>query len=282
MFDSYASYLNGALPESFRQLYFNHDVSEFYSDVSKLRWYSPATLGDGSYYAHLAKSFSWYYSPNTWDKQAAVQWIVNRNQRRILEIGSGKGDFLELLSHENIDGAGIEINQEAIRQAKARGLNVTLQEEISPDVSFDVLCLFQVIEHVLDPKAFLMSFIEPYKPKYVILSAPCWESLLGHTSDPLSWPPHHTTAWSEHAFSLLAKLLNYRVIHTDYQPVSYNDLNDRLQMEGSRKLPGIPYIPVGKLGKLVFKVSRMLGKNWAKRGHSILVILERCPTALDA
>jgi SAM-dependent methyltransferase len=275
LFEAYRTYYGAPLPEAFFSRYFNDSVDEFYNPNSGFRWYTPAQLGDGDYYAWLAKTFTWYYNPEGWDKLTALSWITSELSQPVLEVGCGNGQFLGLAKKCGIDAIGIEINDEAIRDARSRGLNVFRASDLEPaDRNIGILCMFQVIEHVVNPKGFLGEYIRKYHPHYIVLSAPCSESLLAHTSDPLSWPPHHATAWSSTAFECLAGNLGYRINKIAYQPLTYKELESRIAWEGSRKLFQMPYIPRGVAGYIVFRVGRIARANWATRAHSILVLLE--------
>jgi SAM-dependent methyltransferase len=271
--ESYSLYCGGPLPPHIVEKYFTDVSIEYFSPVSGLRWYTPPVLGDGDYYATLAAIYSWYYNPGSWDKQVALELIGNR-PGKIVEIGSGSGWFLSRLRERKMQAIGVEINPKAVETCRAEGLSVFFPAEVPRDiVPVDFLCLFQTIEHVSDPIGFLQQYVEQFHPRQILLSAPCFESLLGHTKDPLSWPPHHVTAWSEKAFQTLAGKLHLRVVDTRYSPLSLGEFESRLEREGSRKLHGLPYFPTGRLGRWMFGAARRAGCDWACRGHSILSVL---------
>lgn len=274
--ESYNSYCGAPLPNHIVEKYFTLPITEYYLKASGLRWYVPGNLGDGEYYSILAEIYPWYYNPGSWDKQAAVDIISRLNPANILEVGCGDGWLLDKLRERKLNAYGVEINESAVKKCRERGLKVFLPGEKGLEANRNgVLCLLQTIEHIPNPREFLAALIQQYQPQKIVLSAPCFESLLGYTKDPLSWPPHHATAWSRKAFETLADLLGYSVSSVSYSPLSYAELNSRFEREGIRKLPSIPYIPIGRLGDLVFKIYQRLGKTWACRGHSILVVFSR-------
>jgi SAM-dependent methyltransferase len=274
--ESYASYCGASLPAGTIDKYFASEVTEYYLESSGLRWYAPCNLGDGDYYSTLAAIYPWYYNPGSWDKLAALEIIKRASFAQVVEVGSGSGWFLSRLKEHKIKSFGVEINPKEVKACRKQGLTVYFPDEV-PDSNSAIgcLCLFQTIEHVSDPVDFLKNYTRRFNPRELVLSAPCFESLLGLTKDPLSWPPHHATAWSNRAFETLASLLGYRVVNTSYSPLSYDEFESRLQREGCRKLPGLPPIPGGRLGHYTFRVARKLGFHWACRGHSILVVMRR-------
>lgn len=78
---------------------------------------------------------------------------------RLLEVGPGKGSFLEAVQ-ESVAGAivlGIEPSADAVKACHARALNVQhgYIEEITGTAAVDVIAAFHVLEHALDPSALL-------------------------------------------------------------------------------------------------------------------------------
>ena len=273
---SYATHFGAALPDAIVAKYFTADVTEYYSSASGLRWYSPAVLGDGDYYSTLNSLYSWYYNPASWDKLEALAQIRNGGGGSVVEMGSGSGWLLEQLRDHGISATGVEINAEAVSDCRNRGLDVLFPNELDTRPGgCDSLCLLQTIEHVEEPVALLKEAIRQLNPRTLVMSAPCFESLLGYTSDPLSWPPHHATAWSARAFRTLAEILNYRIATITYSPISFSGLRQRLQTESPGGISGIPDIADDWMGKLKFIAARILRRHWACRGHSIFVVMER-------
>jgi SAM-dependent methyltransferase len=78
---------------------------------------------------------------------------------RILDLGCGRGEFLELLGRGGFQGEGIDLNTEMIEVCRDKGLSVEqgdLLERLAarPDASLDGIFSSQVIEH-LEPAALL-------------------------------------------------------------------------------------------------------------------------------
>lgn len=272
--ESYRAYCGSSLPKEVVEQYFTSEIAEYFSQASGLRWYVPATLGDGNYYQTLAEIYSWYYNPGSWDKVKTAEILQRESAKSVIEIGCGSGWLLEELRARNITSSGVEINPSEVAKAKQKGLTVTFPDEPRRG-SAEWLCLLQTIEHVANPAQFLQEQIIKYGPTSLILSAPCFESLLGRTSDPLSWPPHHATAWSLRAFQTLGKLLDFHVTEAYYSPLPFGEFESRVRLEPERKLFRLPRVPRGLLGRLYFEIARKFGKSWARRGHSILVVMQR-------
>ncbi len=81
----------------------------------------------------------------------------------VLDVGCGRGEFLELLAGAGITAKGIDLNHEMAELCRARGLDVTENDAVTylasrPDQSLGGIFAAQVVEH-LQP-GYLLEFIE--------------------------------------------------------------------------------------------------------------------------
>ena len=78
---------------------------------------------------------------------------AGKNHRPILDIGCGRGEWLELLAEHSLDASGVDINQVLIAQNSSRGFNVVESDftEYLPDLKDNTLgaiTAFHLIEHL--------------------------------------------------------------------------------------------------------------------------------------
>lgn len=71
----------------------------------------------------------------------------------VLEIGSGRGEFLELLKENSIDSRGIDLNEKMVQHCREMGLKVELADAITylkglEDSSLGGIFISQVVEHL--------------------------------------------------------------------------------------------------------------------------------------
>jgi SAM-dependent methyltransferase len=103
----------------------------------------------------------------------------------VLDVGCGRGEFLELLKEKHISARGIDLNEEMAAVCRERGLDARSGDALGyllaqPDESLGGLFAAQVVEH-LDPD-YLMRFLEAayhkLRPgsKIVLetINAACW------------------------------------------------------------------------------------------------------------
>lgn len=111
-------------------------------------------------------------------KQKIIKQNLSGNKKKIdiLDIGCGDGKFLESLDRNNFERFGLEINPEGIRSARKKGLKIYDTDLILADFKgqkFDVITLWQVVEHLEDPIVVLEKINRILKDEgIVIISTP--------------------------------------------------------------------------------------------------------------
>ena len=73
--------------------------------------------------------------------------------KRLLDVGAATGFFLEIARNEGYEVRGVEISAYASVCAREKGIDVTAGtlKDIPSSASFDVITMFDVIEHVSNP-----------------------------------------------------------------------------------------------------------------------------------
>jgi 2-polyprenyl-3-methyl-5-hydroxy-6-metoxy-1,4-benzoquinol methylase len=103
----------------------------------------------------------------------------------VLDVGCGRGEFLDILRARGIRARGLDLNHEMVEACRARGLDVAETDAITflraqPDESLGGLIATQVVEH-LDPP-YLLEFLDQtqrvLRPGATIvletINAACW------------------------------------------------------------------------------------------------------------
>jgi len=92
--------------------------------------------------------------------------------KRLLDVGCHIGVFVEVAQQGGWDAQGVEPSRWAAEQAQSQGLKVvagTLATSGLKDASFDVITLWDVIEHVPDPQGELCEVHRLLKPGGVVV-----------------------------------------------------------------------------------------------------------------
>ena len=208
------------------------DVSTFFSGANTFflyqchetgyRFYHPqAMAGDGAFYATLQQSLGEdYYHEWKFENQLALDVMVPGE--KVLDIGCGIGNFL-IRAKDKATVTGLELNEKAIEVGRQRGLNI-LNEMIETHAlnnpeHYDVVCFFQVLEHIYDVKSFLENALKVLKPGgKLVIGVPNNEPyFLGYDKYcTLNLPPHHMGLWNANVFKKMAPLFNLKMQKYQY------------------------------------------------------------------
>lgn len=221
-------YQNGPLPN------LGIDVASEFGDLKEirflhcqdcdLRFFDPMVTGSEEFYEQL-QGFTWYYRDEKDEYHFARQFI--RESDAILEIGSGKGAFAKMIPTRHY--TGLEFSRRAIEAAAHDGievLNQSIQKHAeSHECQYDVVCGFQVLEHVSDTYSFIESSVACLKPGgLLVFSVPSYDSFVSLVvNNATNMPPHHVTWWSDKCLESIAGIFNLeRVgIHHEQMMNSY-------------------------------------------------------------
>jgi len=253
------------------------DYVELYRcNETGLRFFAPASVaGSGGLYAQLQK-FDWYYMPWKWEHER----LFNRLKpgERALEVGCATGAFIERLCAAGFDAKGIELDASAVAEARKKGLPISKHDlweiEVGEDGLYDVVCSFQVLEHLVDPSTFIRTALAlTKKGGRLVCSAPNHASFLGHQYNLLDMPPHHMTQWDKQVFDAIQNLFPMDLSYVAFEPLAEYHIKAYLEVNRSRFANG------NRLFRLLFNrltlpvldgLLRMGGRKFC-RGQSIYV-----------
>jgi 2-polyprenyl-3-methyl-5-hydroxy-6-metoxy-1,4-benzoquinol methylase len=199
-------------------------VDIYECEASSLRFYYPFSLaGDGQFYADLAKGYKGYYSVWKWEHEKVFQFI--QSGQSVLEIGCGNGYFLEKLKEKKGKAIGLDLNPDAVEYGKLHGLEI-LNEDIAVHAQkqagvYDVVCAFQLFEHVNGVGPFLKESIACLKKGGILAIGVPNNDCYIFKEDPyhtLNVPPHHMLLWNPTSLSYIAHLFDLELIEVAVQP----------------------------------------------------------------
>jgi 2-polyprenyl-3-methyl-5-hydroxy-6-metoxy-1,4-benzoquinol methylase len=185
-------------------------------------FFLPDIAGSGAMYAGLEKLES-YYAARKWEYEVALRDLAGR--KKILEIGCGSGKFIAMAKSEaGLSVEGLEENEQAIEEARAKGLSVRRAKlddlSESSAASYDAICSFQVIEHIPTLRDFVNACCSLLRPGGLFIAAmPNQRSYIRYMVNPLDMPPHHMTRWTRSTLLRLQRFFPLRVLHTGYEPL---------------------------------------------------------------
>ncbi len=272
---------------------FNIDISDILSSTdsielykckkSNYKFYSPFNItGNSRFYERLQK-YDWYYMPWKWEHQVCNKLISEG--KKILEVGCGNGDFLRNISkqHENIQCIGLELNESTvISEENLKIINRSVEDySVEYEGEFDLVCSFQVLEHIPTVNSFLKAKIKCLKDNgLLVISVPNNDSFIKHDRfSILNMPPHHMGLWTEESLKMIANYFNLELLKIEFEPLQayhfewYFNVMIRKTLG---KYIAKHFLRVIKLLKLRGILIKYV-KNRANKihGHTILIVLRK-------
>ncbi|MBK9275881.1 MAG: class I SAM-dependent methyltransferase [Flavobacteriales bacterium] len=154
------------------------ELAAYYGDYPVHEHLSPVTI---KRYDELVEAFARY-----------------RRTGRMLDVGCGAGIFLERARLKGWEVHGTEFGQRALASCRSRGIAIIegpLDPANYPAASFDVVCSFEVMEHLTDPGAELRRMASLLRPGgAVYITTPNYRStgrfLAGRAWNVVNYPEH--------------------------------------------------------------------------------------------
>jgi SAM-dependent methyltransferase len=246
----------------------------------QIGFFKPDSLaGSPRIYEELGKR-EWYYVPHKWEHDVAL--LDLDGARNGIEIGCGFGSFVDRVRRQkNIPFEGCEQNPSAVQVARSKGVAVLLEdsENLAKRLpsAYDVVCSFQVLEHVTHPRNFLKSLCDLLRPGgKLLIGVPNGNSFLKHRLDLLDLPPHHMTRWTADSMMRIQRLFPLKFVRLAYEPLKEPTVE--FYVEGYANF-------LKKIGLGVFswpsvrsRMSRLIRRPWVRsmlRGQALYAVYER-------
>ncbi len=265
------------------------DRIQYWRDhTTGLLFYSPPeAAGEADIYLQLQR-LPWYYMSEKWEFTSALRILAgHQSQQQLLEVGIGKGSFLQKAKLQGLDVSGVELNPDAA--ASARRLGFTIHEMSLHDLAtaypscWDVVCAFQVIEHLPSPREFLEDAVRLLRPGGLLLLSvpnaeiscqldPCREVLLDQ-------PPHHMSHWDNAVFQSLEKLFPLKILESAYEPLAPYHVDWFVDSWAKLPRPRTPRmfikVMLSRHFSSSFRFALSAGMRRFVRGHTLLACLEK-------
>lgn len=142
-------------------------------------------------------------------------------QKRILDVGTAAGFCVEAARDRGWDAWGVEVSEYAVEQARSRGLNVVQGDSLDgfAGQTFDVITLWDALEHVLDPRALLSQACALLADDGLLVFSTGdvghpWSRLQGRQHRIYN-PPQHLYYFSRKTMTALAEQAGLRVLRVE-------------------------------------------------------------------
>ena len=127
--------------------------------------------------------------------------LITKKDKHLLDIGCGEGDLLIIAAADSWQVTGTEISPQAAEKANKLLPNRILTGELTnldlPENSYDLITIYHVIEHLLDPVSILVKIRQLLKPGGIAFIETPNIASLGAKIKGKQWshiiPPEHIT-----------------------------------------------------------------------------------------
>jgi len=178
---------------------------------------------------------------------------TEKGEGRLLDVGCGDGQSLEILADLGWSVSGVEVDPSAVAVARGRGLDVrhgTLAQAALAEDTFDVVTSSHVIEHVHDPADFLRQSRRVMRPGgHLVTVTPNARAMLleRHGANWLALdPPRHLLLFTAASLEALARRVGFRdvAVRSTARAVALNEIaSTKIAREGHYtwgQWPGLP------------------------------------------
>lgn len=240
---------------AFEGLATEREVTQFECGDCGFRFFDPSLAGGGNFYQELEQGD--YYVKSRPEFDFALELGRREKIKSVLDVGGGDGAFLDHARAAGLTTFALELNAHAAELAARKGHRTLHRrlEDVTPaevDGGVDMLTLFQVVEHVPEPVAFLKSAARLVKNGgLLIVAVPNNDGM--HVLlpfDPANMPPHHVSRWRVRDLEKLGAVCGLPVAALDADPLHGRPmkefwlLHNRLAPAiGRRPHPGGAWLP---------------------------------------
>jgi SAM-dependent methyltransferase len=190
-----------------------------------------------------------------WHELRAYAFDLLPASGAVLDIGCATGGFLAEAAANGWTVHGTDLSPEAAtRAAEVNGVTVepsTLLPSASPVDRFDLVTMWHVLEHLVDPRAVLDAVGDLLVDDgHLVIEVPNWASV-GRRVRGRSWgqlrPPEHINFFTAGSLGHLVRAAGFRVVRAG---TSYPSLRDRAERHGQPRdhLAGAVGSVVSELG----------------------------------
>jgi 2-polyprenyl-3-methyl-5-hydroxy-6-metoxy-1,4-benzoquinol methylase len=209
-------------------------------ELSRLYSSGSYRANDGTRFNFFAESLVHYF--NIGKKKKIKKY---RERGNILDVGCGRGTFLDIMKQDGWSVMGVELNEETASYASSRyGIQVLTAGAMPrlADESFDVITLYHVLEHSFEPAAVVKECRRLMRKNgMLVIAVPNMDSLqalFGQTywfHLDLPFHLHHFTLKSLQSLLQDNSLKIVRVQHFDFEQNVFGWMQTLLNKAGIRR-----------------------------------------------
>jgi SAM-dependent methyltransferase len=246
-----------------------------------LEYFSPRNQGGSDFYGLLTSAPAGYYTDRRWEYSIAEKLLHDGDA--VLDIGCGDGGFLRRVAPRVGRAVGVDENPAAIRRLADAGIEAhcaDLEQFAAENAArFDVVCAFQLLEHLPSIAGFAQSVRSCATPGgFVLVSTPNNDRLRLNPLDPLDCPPHHVSRWRPDQLRRFARDFGFDPVDVVRERRRWRDVPGLLDRLRKRVRRSDEHSPAGDLPGSTPAGRRSLQLGQLRRlglGHTMVLVARR-------
>lgn len=191
-------------------------------DECGLEFFSPISPGDPAFYACLTSRA--YYS-HRWEFRVVSERLGTEDA--VVDFGCGGGAFLRQIRPHVRRAVGVDHNPRVAEDLSTGNIEFVEGDFASfsraESGSFDVVCAFQILEHMPRAEELMDPARRCLKPGgRLFISVPNRDRYRRQGDEPLDWPPHHVSRWGPPQLVALGDRFGMQVRAIHRQPPEFS------------------------------------------------------------
>jgi 2-polyprenyl-3-methyl-5-hydroxy-6-metoxy-1,4-benzoquinol methylase len=257
------------LVEHLRALWDGNSVEVQRCDGCGFGFAVPWVGGDTDFYA-LAHAGDPHYPRDRWEFGETLSTLAlwkAAGGLRVLEVGAGDGAFLDRLRALPTGRIGeivaADLDAGACRQMRNKGyeaVNGSLSDVASSiEERFDVVCLFQTLEHMASVDAFfadLRKVLAPDGAAFVAVPDSEATSFQERATGLWDMPPNHVARWTPSALERAAGRCGFQAVEVRRQPVHVASITRQLAVMGVNARSYVPGTAAARVNAMTIRPLR--------------------------
>lgn len=148
----------------------------------------------------------------------------------LLDVGCSTGFVVDAANDFGWDARGIDLNTHAVEYGK-KNYNLRLSSENFFDIDdrFDFIGMYDVLEHVTNPAAFLQRAFDRLNGNgFLHIYVPNWDSASRYVLEDKAhfiWPSHHLTYFTPDTLSRMVQSIGFEVIEMETEGLDFFDIH---------------------------------------------------------
>ncbi|MBU1043330.1 MAG: class I SAM-dependent methyltransferase [Candidatus Omnitrophica bacterium] len=193
--------------------------SDYYKKYYRKNYYPPLASNK-----LIANTLSFFQRLSFNQRLKLIDKFKNLKGSRILEIGCGKGEFLRFLP-QRFEKSAVEINEDGCEYIRKHSKDITVYnvhlDDETVDISgygqFDIIIMWHVFEHVVNPAVFVKNIERLLNPEGVLIFEIPNRDSLGFNLTKKKWfhldAPRHLFHYSYKSISKMIEKSDLKIIY---------------------------------------------------------------------